>query len=474
MKIDVKRWIGIVLLACLLFMPVRSAYAVEFCEIIGHYTAGNHLYFYVSGLAGEVEDAFCEVEDHTGKFCSASDAEEDGLHTLILWDAVTPYDEVKQEHLKEVVGELIANRSGKETFTIAQAGEQLIYSIEESGDYAELMSVVNELGNGEEVGTLLPMVYEAVNDMAGAEHDGICRILIVTDGGREEVEPDVKNKLSAMLDCVGYPIYVLEWPGDEVVVGEETFGEDVCLLLEEMGAEYAACTKEMSPLEVAIGFSKEYNVVKIETKIPAGEREDSRSQVVLTIVTTEGVYEGACTMAVPSGEVEKTEGLKFFLWKYKKWFIWSGIGIAGIVFVIFLIVFVNKRKRYKVAKANYYRDAEAATISRQHACTEEDTTVMHKIKLTDRGDEMKTYQSGFKGAVIIGRNPSCCTLLLNGDNSISGRHCGIYVRRGHFYIRDLNSSNGTKVNGIPLAEEIEIRTGDVVKLGRAEYTIRLE
>lgn len=175
-----------------------------------------------------------------------------------------------------------------------------------------------------------------------------------------------------------------------------------------------------------------------------------------------------------AGEVEKTEGLKFFLWKYKKWLIWSGIGIAGIVFVIFLIVFVNKRKHYKVAKANYYRDAEAATISRQHACTEEDTTVMHKIKLTDRGDEMKTYQSGFKGAVIIGRNPSYCTLLLNGDNSISGRHCGIYVRRGHFYIRDLNSSNGTKVNGIPLAEEIEIRTGDVVKLGRAEYTIRLE
>lgn len=458
------------------FLPVRSAYAAEACEIIGYDSTEESLFFYVSGLSGTVEDAFCKVEDSTGVFRSVSGTEEEAMHTLILWDAVTPYDEVKQEYLKEVVGELIANRRGKESFTLAQAGERLVYSMENAEEYAELMPVVSELGNGEEVGSLLPVVYEAVRDLVKAEREGLTRMIVVTDGGREETDPEVKDKLSALLERMSYPVHVLEWQEDPMTEEnqEEATGEDVCVVLEEMGAERIAYTADMTPLQVATACSQDYNAVKIETTIPEGERDGSKKKVELSVVTSEGVFEDTCTMDVPSGMVKKAEKEPFFLLKYKEWFLWGGIGLAGIVLVIFVIVLIRKRKRYKIAKENYDRDAEAATVSRQHSCTEEDTTVMHKIKLTNRGDEMNTYQSGFKGAVIIGRNPNNCTLLINGDNSLSGRHCGIYVRRGHFYIRDLNSSNGTKVNGIPLADEIEIRTGDIVKLGRAEFLIRLE
>lgn len=480
----IERFLGAAMIAagCLGVMPVHKTYALEACDVIGHYSTEESLFFYVNGLSGEVKNAFCEVENSTGEFLSVTDTEEDALHTLILWDAVTPYDEVKQDYLKEVVGELIANRRRNETFTIAQAGERLVYSLENSIEYAELMTVVRELENGEEAGTLLPLVYEAVRDLVKSERQGVTRIFVVTDGGKEAVDPAEKEKLSVLLERMAYPVYVLEWSEDaqeeteseESGSLEEGVPEDVCLVLKEMGAECIAYTRDRIPLHVVAGCSKEYSAVKVETKIPEGERDGSKKKVTLTIETTNGVFRDECIMDVPSGVKAQTEKQPCFLLKYKEWLLWGGAGATGFILIVLLLVLRRKRKIYRIAKEKYDRDAEAATVSRQHPCTEEDATIMHKIKLTNRGDEIITYQSGFKGAVIIGRNPNNCTLLINGDNSLSGRHCGIYVRRGHFYIRDLNSSNGTKVNGILLADEIEIRTGDIVKLGRAEYLIRLE
>lgn len=469
--------VGLTVVAgCIGIVPVCDAYGAETCDVIGHYSTEESLFFYVNGLSGEVEDAFCKVDDSTGVLRSVSGTEEEILHTLVLWDAVTPYDEVMQDYMKEVIGELIANRSENEVFTIAQAGERLVYSIEDSAEYAELMTVVNELGNGEEKGALLPVVYEAVKDLVKSERDGVNRIIIVTDGGKEDADSEVTDKLAVLLERMAYPVYILAWPEnipeDDGTEGKS--GADVCTVLEAAGAERMDWTLDMSSLQMAAMFSEEYRAMKIETQIPAGDRDGSKRKVVLSVVTTEGVFEDECTMDVPAGLEEKEQEAAFPFMKYKKWFLWGGIGVASVLLLVSVIALVKKKKRYRIAKMNYDRDAEAATVSRQHSGTEEDTTVMHKIKLTNRADEMNSYQSGFKGAVIIGRNPNSCTLLINGDNSLSARHCGIYVRRGHFFIRDLNSSNGTKVNGIPLADEIEIRTGDVVKLGRAEYLIRLE
>lgn len=482
-KIECVIMAVMLLAGCFFVLPDCAAHATERCDIIGCYSSEESLYFYVSGLSGTVEDAFCKVEGSTGVLKEVAGTEEETLHTLILWDAVTPYDEVKQEYLKEVLGELFANRSANEVFTIAQAGEKLVYSVERSEEYAELIDIVNELGNGEDEGVLLPAVYDSVRDLMKAETIGINRLIVVTDGGKEVMDPSEKEQLAVLLERVSYPVYVMEWPADEEATEpedgvSEVAGEDICDVLEAMGAERITCGMEQSPLDVATGLSKEYNVVRIETSIPEGERDGSKKKVELSVVTSEGVFTDVCVTDVPARSAKPVEQESFsllrFLQKYKEWLIWCGAGATGFVLIVLFLVLRRKKKIYQIAKENYDRDAEAATVSRQYACSEEDATLMHKIKLINRADEMNTYQSGFKGAVIIGRNPNSCTLLVNGDNSLSARHCGIYVRRGHFYIRDLNSSNGTKVNGIPLTDEIEIRSGDVVKLGRTEFLIRLE
>lgn len=62
----------------------------------------------------------------------------------------------------------------------------------------------------------------------------------------------------------------------------------------------------------------------------------------------------------------------------------------------------------------------------------------------------------------IGRRDTC-DIVLN-DNSISRRHAQIEKNNEGFYISDLNSTNGTHVNGL-LIDTYKLTSGDVITLG---------
>lgn len=71
-----------------------------------------------------------------------------------------------------------------------------------------------------------------------------------------------------------------------------------------------------------------------------------------------------------------------------------------------------------------------------------------------------------EGMITIGRHPDCEVVL--DDNSVSRRHAAISYADGHYFVEDLNSRNGTLVNGSEiqgktrLFDSAEIRICDVV------------
>jgi transcriptional regulator with GAF, ATPase, and Fis domain len=70
-------------------------------------------------------------------------------------------------------------------------------------------------------------------------------------------------------------------------------------------------------------------------------------------------------------------------------------------------------------------------------------------------------------AITLGRDPS--SQLSIPDHLMSRRHCALEMEAGSFTLRDLGSSNGTYVNGIPVRERTlahgdRIRAGDSVLL----------
>lgn len=69
------------------------------------------------------------------------------------------------------------------------------------------------------------------------------------------------------------------------------------------------------------------------------------------------------------------------------------------------------------------------------------------------------------GSVVIGRHPRKCQVIFE-QPAISRTHCLLIVRRDSVAIRDLQSSNGTYVNGHRTGES-ELVDGDCVRIGKA-------
>jgi pSer/pThr/pTyr-binding forkhead associated (FHA) protein len=73
-----------------------------------------------------------------------------------------------------------------------------------------------------------------------------------------------------------------------------------------------------------------------------------------------------------------------------------------------------------------------------------------------------------RAVLTVGRRESCdvCMRFPN----ISGLHCELSFRDGYWYIRDLNSTNGVKVNNTRVQEKV-LLPSDVLTIGKRKYTI---
>ena len=74
-----------------------------------------------------------------------------------------------------------------------------------------------------------------------------------------------------------------------------------------------------------------------------------------------------------------------------------------------------------------------------------------------------------KPCLLVGRRESC-DIVLRFSN-VSAHHCQLELLSGYWFIRDLNSRNGVKVNGVR-AQEKRLAPGDTVAIAKHLYVIQ--
>jgi pSer/pThr/pTyr-binding forkhead associated (FHA) protein len=70
---------------------------------------------------------------------------------------------------------------------------------------------------------------------------------------------------------------------------------------------------------------------------------------------------------------------------------------------------------------------------------------------------------------LIGRSPASDNEL--SDMTVSWRHAELRPSAGHWVLADLDSKNGTHVNGWRAGAGFTVRAGDWVRFGRARFRV---
>ena len=180
-----------------------------------------------------------------------------------------------------------------------------------------------------------------------------------------------------------------------------------------------------------------------------------------------------------------------------------GLGIIGL---IFFFIRKNKKEREKsdAEHARKVKEIEDQNLAQQQEIEQQKAAMKHKeerdkiqqqqaqaeeqeAKRKEQEEEQISImaQSGFPrltgsfqgeyGELVIDR-PHISIGRKDGNyytinhNTVSGSHCEILFISGKYIIRDLNSSNGTLVNGVRISEQ-ELNHGDVVSLERLPLPI---
>lgn len=191
-------------------------------------------------------------------------------------------------------------------------------------------------------------------------------------------------------------------------------------------------------------------------------------------VVSEDFAEGKETLsadAVPAGTGKMAQFLRKN-WKYLT-------AAAAAIILLAMLLFILRRKRARLQKLQKEKLSEsAATVQmpRVSPTVSIPSVPALKIELVVTGTSTaagEKFVVNVSDRLVLGRNSGNSALAIPGDGTISGRHCELIFSRGKLFVSDLQSTNGTMVNGVPAKGEFPLNDGDRLMLGKTELRVRI-
>jgi hypothetical protein len=94
-----------------------------------------------------------------------------------------------------------------------------------------------------------------------------------------------------------------------------------------------------------------------------------------------------------------------------------------------------------------------------------------RISLHLAGDERAETRHFVYTPVFIGRDPACeCPI---DDRTVSTRHARLSYHHKQWWLEDLDSTNGTLLNGQPVTEAVVLTSSDLLRCGQVEVTVTI-
>jgi FHA domain len=127
-----------------------------------------------------------------------------------------------------------------------------------------------------------------------------------------------------------------------------------------------------------------------------------------------------------------------------------------------------KRALDAAAGLGYSQVNEGAFISRTSRVVISMTYKQHGELVPEGGGDNIPL---IRDRMTVGRRESCDICLRHSH--VSGLHCQLAYEDGFWWIRDLDSKNGIKVNGVRVAKKL-LHPGDKIAIGQKTYSIEYQ
>lgn len=520
----------LVLFSTILVLFSGNVYALGNKTIMQVESQEESVKIYVKGIDSDVSDISYQIADKPCPQveCHSIDEENSSVQTLFLLDNSLSVSEANKQRAKDIMLSLLTNRTDNEQFRIATFGEDIEYLTDYSSDYAALSASIEAIQSQDRETYLSDVLYDLLNEFQAEKQTGYRRVIVVSDGVDNKSIGITKEELDKLLQDTSYPIYTLGAQNTK----NNTELENMFAISRKTGASYYLLNEQTDNQLIIDELNDDHNIKVFEAKYPDIALDGSKKNTKLTFTDTEttelqfeitlpfgiSVESTAEPIVVEKEETETVEEIKEevipqpeptpAVENNEK----AGNPAKTVIVVILIIaiiglivyMFINKKKDDKGEKKSKKKDTSDSLIpSYNPEYDDEKTEIRSEVFQSDDSDvteiytddwntpqgqqnvkylilqekygEQKEYRAAMSGNfVIIGRSIEKCQLCIPGDKSISGAHCEIGKRDDSYYIKDLNSGNGTYLNGNRIYLESQIVNGDQLRLGRTELIIKID
>lgn len=498
--------LAILAFACCMFLAL-PAYAASHAAIMESYTGESDLSVYIKGTDLDTQDINVQIATSEADKVRAQLLEELDMpmQTLVIVDNSLSITAKNQKKIEAFLQNLISDCLPNEEMGIATFSEDVHILVNYTSDHGELMRAADSISYQRQSTYLTDALYGFLTaEYLHHPADIYRRMIIISDGVDNKSIGYTKEELYSLIKDAQIPIYTI---GCKNKSNNEEL-ENMFALSRMTHADYFLLDKVKDLLALTSTFRQDRSVLKLTITPPAFLMDGSKKAVRITfpnhsalaeeIMMTQRLIEKTQDTAVEGQTLpEKNEvhGLPFLI---------PALAGCGIIFAILavLAIFIRKRKNRQqesdfeqieheidrqiglvpIQSANKAEGEQTEKLPANNGVHDDDRTfiiwnqdpVCHKILLTDVHASEKSFKVPMDHTILVGRKAELCDIALAYDRSVSGQHCEISMKNGAFFVKDLNSANGTCLNGIQITSETEITSGDILKLGRLELRFDAE
>ena len=506
-----------IICCCLLYQAVFAADVLNISHAI---IKEDSLIVYIQN-PGEYSNTTCLIGQEKSERVNVKKVSENKkivIDTYILIDNSLSIQEKYRDTMKQVAKDIVFSKKDNERITIATFDTEIKYLTEKSTDSTALIQAIDQITFQNQDTVVIDVLYNLYNRIE-ADNGDFARIVFMSDGVENKTIGYTREELMDKVKASAFPVYMLGCTYNS----NESELENMFRISRETNGTYYHLEKIDSADEIAAGIADSFNYVQVKALIPENQRDGSSKGIKIIFDEGKDEKSASLNMVMPFFVPEKNETEEnettatetenvavtepesatqtetetkisddefitengneqdgSFVSNLNMNIIVPSV-IGGIVVLILLVVFIsskNKKKSEKSAPAKTNNNEEHTEIlsDRTELIDDDDATGMADIitiRLIDKKRPSQIQEYSLDNPIVVGRVAGKSQAVFDYEKSISGKHCEIYRVGNKVYIRDLNSSNGTYVDGVLVTDSIELSDGSIIKIGRLQIEFQL-